>query len=401
MSAPVRIGVLGAGFSAHFHLASYRKIYGPSFEVVAIAGRDRGKAAALAGQYAVPRVLDDADGLFADPGIDVVDLCVPNHLHVPLIIKAATHGKHIICEKPLGGFFGPEGASAEWSAKGFSRQTMFDAVVDQLGTVSEVIRRAGVTFCYAENWVYAPPIVKLNRMMAASGSTIMRIEGEESHSGSHAAYSRQWRQAGGGSLLRLCVHPIGAALHIKYEEGRRRAGKPIRPVAVTCQVANLTDIASFLAEEPKHIATGWQDVEDYATVLIEFEDGSIAQLTSTDTRLGGIRNFLSAYGSRAVATANINPNTACQAYTPDASYFESEYIVEKLETKAGWSFPAPDEDMITGYPAELTDFLSAIAEGRSPQSDLMLANDVMLVVYAGYLSAAERRTVDLRPYVGT
>jgi predicted dehydrogenase len=100
-----------------------------------------------------------------------------------------------------------------------------------------------------------------------------------------------------------------------------------------------------------------------------------------------------------VATANINPNTACQAYTPDGSYFDSEYIVEKTETKAGWSFPAPDEDMITGYPAELEDFVSSIAEGRAPKSDLMMAQDVLLLVYAGYLSAAERRTVDLRPYL--
>lgn len=399
MSRPVRVGVIGAGFSAHFHLASYSKVRGPAFEVTAIAGRDRSKAAALADQYGLTRVLDDADALIADPNIDVVDLCVPNHLHVPLVLKAAAHGKHIICEKPLGGFFGPEGAPAEWSAHNYPRQSMFDAVIDQLGTVGEAVRAAGVTFCYAENWIYAPPIAKLNRLMAASGSTIMRIEGEESHSGSHAAYSRRWRMAGGGSLLRLCVHPIGAALHVKYEEGRRRNGRPIRPVAVTCHVANLTGIDSFRAEEPKHVVTGWDDVEDYASLIVEFEDGSVAQLTSTDTRLGGIRNFLSAYGSRAVVTANINPNTVCQAYTPDSAYFDSEYIVEKTETKAGWSFPAPDEDLITGYPAELEDFVSSISEGRAPKSDMMMAQDVLLLVYAGYLSAAERRTVDVRPYL--
>ncbi|MFD2500155.1 Gfo/Idh/MocA family protein [Rhizorhabdus histidinilytica] len=135
MSGSVRIGIVGSGFSAHFHLASYRKIHGAAFEVAAIAGRDRGKAAALAAQYGVARVLDDADALIADPAIDVVDLCVPNHLHVPLIMKAAAHGKHIICEKPLGGFFGPNGAPGDWSAEGFPRQAMFDAVIAQLGAV--------------------------------------------------------------------------------------------------------------------------------------------------------------------------------------------------------------------------------------------------------------------------
>lgn len=396
---PVRIGIIGAGFSAHFHLASYRKVYGEAFEVAAIAGRDPAKAAALAAQFGIPRQYASADELLADPTIDIVDLCVPNNLHVPLVLQAAERGKHVICEKPLGGFFGPDGAGADWTADGYSRAAMLDAVMEQTRAVEEAVARAGITFCYAENWVYAPPIVKLNRLMAASGSTLLRIQGEESHSGSHAAYSRRWRTAGGGSLLRLCAHPIGAALHLKHEEGRRRDGKPIRPVSVSAQVAKLTAIPSFEAEARKHIVTGWEDVEDWATITLAFEDGSVAQLTSTDTRMGGIRNYIAAHGSKAVVTANINPNTTCQAYTPDGAYFDSEYLVEKTETKEGWSFPAPDEDMVTGYPDELRDFIGAVANNRPPRSDLLLAMDVMLVIYAGYLSAAERRVVDVLPYL--
>jgi predicted dehydrogenase len=394
----VRIGIVGSGFSAHFHLASYRKIRGESFEVAAICARNAASRGALAAQYSIARQFDEVDALLASADIDAVDICVPNTLHVPMLLAAARHGKHVICEKPLGGYFGPAGAPADWSAEGYSREVMLEAVAAQIATVREAVARAGITFCYAENWVYAPPIAKLNRLMAASGSTIMRIEGEESHSGSHAPYSRRWQTAGGGSLLRLCVHPIGAALFLKQEEARRRNTPPIRPKSVSAQVARLTDIESFKAEPRKHIVTGWQDVEDFATVTVAFTDSSVAQLTATDTRLGGIRNYMSAHGSTATVTANINPNNACQAYTPDASYFASEYLVEKLETKAGWSFPAPDEDLITGYPEELRDFVAAIGEGRAPQSDLALASDVLLTVYAGYLSAAAGRTVELAGY---
>jgi predicted dehydrogenase len=394
----VRIGIVGSGFSAHFHLASYRKIRGESFEVAAICARNAASRGALAAQYGIARQFDEVDALLASADIDAVDICVPNTLHVPMLLAAARHGKHVICEKPLGGYFGPAGAPADWSAEGYSREVMLEAVAAQIATVREAVARAGITFCYAENWVYAPPIAKLNRLMAASGSTIMRIEGEESHSGSHAPYSRRWQTAGGGSLLRLCVHPIGAALFLKQEEARRRNTPPIRPKSVSAQVARLTDIESFKAEPRKHIVTGWQDVEDFATVTVAFTDSSVAQLTATDTRLGGIRNYMSAHGSTATVTANINPNNACQAYTPDASYFASEYLVEKLETKAGWSFPAPDEDLITGYPEELRDFVAAIGEGRAPQSDLALASDVLLTVYAGYLSAAAGRTVELAGY---
>jgi predicted dehydrogenase len=396
---PVRIGIIGTGFAAHFHLASYAKVYGERFEIVAIAGRNAGARAALAGQHGIPRQYDSADALLADPDIDVVDICVPNALHVPLILAAAQAGKHIICEKPLGGYFGGADAPDDWTADGVPRAAMLGAVLAEVQAVRAAIERAGVTFCYAENWISAPPIVKVDRLMAASGSAILRIVGEESHSGSHGAYAKRWRSAGGGSLLRLGVHPIGAALHLKAAEGLRRDGRAIRPVAVSAQVARLTDIAAFRADRRRHLVDDWVDVEDWGSVTVRFDDGSVAQLTSTDTHMGGIRNMLTAHGSRAQVTANINPNTSCQAFTPDSAYFADEYLVEKTETKEGWSFPAPDEDAVTGYPEELRDFIHAIATGGPPRSGLMLACDVMLVVYAAYLSADERREVDLRPHL--
>jgi predicted dehydrogenase len=79
--------------------------------------------------------------------------------------------------------------------------------------------------------------------------------------------------------------------------------------------------------------------------------------------------------------------------------FGEEYLVEKLETKAGWSAPQPDEDWMTGYPQEIQDFMEAIALGREPLSGAALARDVIAVIYGAYLSAAEGRRVDLAPYL--
>ncbi len=400
MPKHVRIGLVGAGFAAHFHLASYQKVYGEDFEVRGITGRTKDKAVHLAKEFGIPKVYDTLEQMLADKEIDVVDLVVPNHLHVPLAVQAAQAGKHVFCEKPLTGFFGPPDSKGQkWSAKGYSREAMFKSVVEDGNKAYDAIRKAGVTLCYGENWVYAPPIVKIARLLAVSGSNIMRMQGEESHSGSHAEYAKRWQTAGGGSLIRLSVHPVGAALWLKYEEGRRKGGKPIRATHVTAEVANLTWMKSFQDEPVKHMKTGWDDVEDYGAILMTFEDGSVAQMTSTDTVMGGIYNNLTVYGSRCVLKANTNPNTACQAYTPDGGYFKDEYIVEKTETKEGWSFPSPDEDMVTGYPDELRDFVGAISHGRAPKSDLTLAHDVLLVTYAAYLSAEKGQRIDLRPYL--
>ena len=396
---PLRIAVIGTGFAARFHLASYRKVYGERFEIAALCGRAADSTRAMAQEFGVPRGETDWQAVLADPAIDAVDLCVPNHLHVPMILQAAAAGKHVICEKPLGGFFGPDDAGDMWTADQFPRLTMLETVAAQARRVRDAVAAAGVVFCYGENWVHAPPIAKLDRLMAASQSVILRIEAEESHSGSHAPYSRQWHTAGGGSLLRLGVHPIGAALWLKQQEGLRRDGRPIRPASVLASIARLTDVAAFRAQQPHHVVSDWTDVEDFAAATVTFEDGSVAQLTATDTRMGGIRNYLTAHGSRAQVTANINPNTMCQAYTPNGAYFADEYLVEKTETKEGWSYPAPDEDAVTGYPEELRDFIGAMAGKHQPRSGLLLASDTMILVYAAYVSAEKGQRVELAPYL--
>jgi len=50
------------------------------------------------------------------------------------------------------------------------------------------------------------------------------------------------------------------------------------------------------------------DVEDWGTLLLTFDDSTVAQITGGDTTLGGIRNQLAVYAARAVVLCNINPN---------------------------------------------------------------------------------------------
>jgi predicted dehydrogenase len=255
--------------------------------------------------------------------------------------------------------------------------------------------RSGGQLCYAENWVYAPPVRKARRLLAASRGTILRIQGEESHSGTHAEANKRWQTAGGGSLLGKGCHPLGAALYLKADEGRQRDGRPIVPVSVSAEVANLTRVPSFVAEPDRFLRTGYVDVEDWAAMIVRFSDGTVAEISASDTTLGGIRNRLTVFGSTAVVEANLNPNTAVRAYAPAPEVFASEYLSEKLETKAGWSYPSPDEDWMQGYPQELQDFAEAVTAGRPAESGGDLGRAVVDVVYAAYESAATGRRVEL------
>jgi hypothetical protein len=67
-----------------------------------------------------------------------------------------------------------------------------------------------------------------------------------------------------------------------------------------------------------------------------------------------------------VARASLNPNNTLTVYAPDGAVRGDEHIPEKVETKAGWRFPSPEEDWMRGYRQELEGFVDAIREGREP-----------------------------------
>ncbi len=390
----VRIGVLGARFSAHLHLTSYRNLRGHKMEVVAVAARSEESAGKFAKIFDIPKIYTDYRRLVEDPDVDVVDVCIPTDLHKEAVIAAAEAGKHVICEKPLTGYFGKD-LNEERVGDKVSRETMLRETMKGCQEIRNAVEKNGIKFCYAEDWVYAPPFAKLKRMVEVSGGIVMDMRAEESHSGSHAAYSRRWKTSGGGAVIRLGAHPIGAALHLKHFEGQIREGKPIRSRSVIGVLGRHTQIPSFQKASKKWMVSDWEDVEDWGTLIIEFEDSTHAVVMATDGMLGGTRNIMEVYLSNAVVRINMCSNTAVEVYAPDSGIFGDEYLVEKLETKAGWNFPSPDEDWERGFPQELKDFIEAILEDREPLSGLDLAEEVVNVIYSGYLSAERGELVPL------
>lgn len=393
---PVRVGVIGAGFAARFHLETYRLVHGVDVQVRGVASRSPERAAALAADFGLERVYPTVDDLLADPAINLVDLCVPNIEHEPLLLRCAEAGKTVACEKPLTGFFG-DGAPGVGDR--FGREEMLAGALASADRALDALAARGVRLLYAENWVYSPNIRKAARLLERAGGPILRIVGEESHGGTHSPYARRWRTSGGGSLLNKGCHPLGAALWLKYEEGRRRWGRPIRPARVTATVASLTKTEGFLAEPEPAIRAGWEDCEDWGTLTLTFEDGAVAQITAADIVLGGIQNVFSVYGARAVVHANNVPNTSVLAYAPRDGLYGDEYLREKVETTAGWQFTSGDEHWMNGFPAELQDFCESVADDREPVSGAMLARDVVAVCYGAYLAAEQGRAVELGQYL--
>ncbi len=389
----VRIGIAGAGFIAKIHMAAFRENY-PYIEVVGVCASRRENAEKFAAQYDIPLVFDNFEKLCMSDRIDVVDICTPTNLHDSVILCACENRKHVICEKPLLGYYGEDHPELERVGIEIPKSEMYQKVLEKIGLLEKRLKNSAIKFMYAENWVYAPAIEKMKKMLKASDGVVFELRAECSHSGSQASYSRKWKTSGGGSLMRLGSHPIGAALHIKHFEGLVRYGKPIKPVAVMGEVASLTKMET-LRNRPCHVATGWEDVEDWSIAVIDFEDGSKATIFSTDLSLGGVKNRMELYASNGMIIANMTPNDSMIAFAPGEDVWKDEYICEKLETKAGYSFPSADEFWTRGYPQEMKDFALAVLQNREPISGFDLAKQTVQVIYAAYVSAQLQRKVKI------
>lgn len=392
------IGMVGARYGARMHHANFQKLPGRLVEIRGVCSHTKESAESFAKDTGIAFATTKLEELLERKDIDVIDICTPPATHHEIAIRAAEAGKHIIMEKPLTGYFGEPG-DPEPIGHHVPRSRMLKGAMKNAEAVREAVRRNGIRFCYAENWVYAPPIVKMRRLISASKGSVMELRAEENHSGSNSVYSREWKATGGGALLRMGSHSVGACLSLKQWEGEYRLGQGIRPVSVMADTADLihTDASERAKQANAHrwISSDPVDVEDWANLSICFEDGSRATVLISDVGLGGLNTRVTAFMTDGVIRANMTANDTIETYAVDPLTFENEYFTEKLETRAGWNRPSADEDWFRGFLQEFTDFTEAIRDDREPQAGIDLAVDCVNIIYTAYLSAEEGRRITL------
>lgn len=189
MARPLNVAILGAGIG-RAHLAAYLALP-ERFRVRYLCDRDIPRATgALLETGADPALTGlsaNANEVFADPAVDIIDICLPPHLHVPMTSAALKAGKHVICEKPL--------ASA-----------LSD--VDRLAALSQ---ETGRTVFPVFQYRYGPGLARLQALIAAGLAGKPLIASLRTHWNRDAAYyDNPWRGtwAGeqGGAILGHAIH---------------------------------------------------------------------------------------------------------------------------------------------------------------------------------------------------
>jgi predicted dehydrogenase len=99
LAPPLRWGVLGPGWIAERFVGSLRR--STRQQVVAVASRDPGRAAAFAARWGVDRAYGGYQALVEDPQVDVVYVATPHNAHRPCALLAIEAGRHTLVEKPL------------------------------------------------------------------------------------------------------------------------------------------------------------------------------------------------------------------------------------------------------------------------------------------------------------
>jgi predicted dehydrogenase len=167
-------------------------------DIQAIASRNLDSAKAAAEKLGIPKAYGSYEEMLADPEIEAVYNPLPNHLHVPLTLKAAEAGKHVLCEKPVA----------------FNAQEAKKLV--------EARDKHGVIIAEAFMVRYHPQWIKARELVRSGAIGELRaIQGSFSYMNRDPADVRNQPETGGGALYDIGCYTIVTSRYIFGEEPKR------------------------------------------------------------------------------------------------------------------------------------------------------------------------------------
>ncbi len=331
----LRVGIVGAGRigAVRARVAAAH----PECQVVAVSDLDGARAAALAATHGAA-VTADWSALVADPDVDVVVVATTHDALAPVSLAALRHGKHVLCEKPMGRH------------------------ADEARELAVAAAAAGTCLKAGYNHRYHPAVQAVQRACREGVlGPLLTVRGRYGHGG-RPGYEREWRadpaRGGGGELLDQGAHLIDLALWLLGDFA-----------AVTGFVDTLF----------------WNmEVEDNAFGLFRTEAGQVASVQVSWTQWRNLFS-LEVHGRDGYAVASglggsYGPETAVVGRRPPGG---------GVPTEECRSFAAEDRS----WELEWADMLEAMATGGAPLADGWQAVRTLEWVGRLYRAAAEDRVV--------
>ncbi|TDL32735.1 Gfo/Idh/MocA family oxidoreductase [Jeotgalibacillus sp. S-D1] len=96
----LKVLLLGAGTMGSVHARAYKSL--GNVELIGIVDRQEAKAGKLSANTSAKVFTSYEEAVAKLNAIDVIDICLPTHLHKEYVMKSIGIARNIICEKPLG-----------------------------------------------------------------------------------------------------------------------------------------------------------------------------------------------------------------------------------------------------------------------------------------------------------
>lgn len=343
---PVRVGVVGLGnISAAYFKAAPNF---PILQIVAAADVNPDAVAQSSQEFGVPGV--PLDGIFTDPGIDVILNLTNPTSHVDVGLRALAGGKHVYSEKPLGVSFAD------------ARQ-----LIEVARTKKLRVGCAPDTFFGGAHQVARQLIDQGKIGKAIGGTAFMMVPGHESWHPNPAFYYA----AGGGPMLDMgpyyltyLINLLGPVARVAGMVATPRSQRPI------------TSKERFGELIPVLVPT-------HVTGLLSFSGGAIVLIVMSFDVAGHRHSHIELYG------------TGGSIVVPDPNRFGGE--VELLSPSGEWIQVAETLPYADGNYRSigLADMAFAIRTGRPHRASGDLALHVLEVMEAVGRASENRSTVDI------
>lgn len=325
----VRVALCGLGEIGQFHLQAIEA--SPDAELVAVCDLDRDLAAGSVDESVA--IHSDIGVMLAGNGIDVVDICLPHHLHRPVAVEALEAGCDVILEKPMADDL--EGCDA----------------------IARAARGAGRRVGISHNQVFFGPHRCLAELLTGGElgdlrSLYLRLW----MGGKYGGWREDAARVGGGLLMDAGVHRIYMALTL---------GGPVREVSATM-------------DRPRH--------EDSFAIALGFESGATGVIQGSYHGPDGVfddRIEVQASGGMAEVLG-------CEAF------FEGDRTGDiRLRTRIDGKWR--DDPVSGGWDESVRQSVSAVlaslAAGEDPEVGIEEGRETLALIEASYRSAEEGRTI--------
>lgn len=395
MSKRLGVGFIGSGFITKFHVQSWVAVR--DADILGIWSPNAANAAetaTLARTLGVgeTRAYKSITEMVADPAIDALWICGPNHRRVENleeIVAAIESGKGklvgIACEKPL------------------ARN------VAEAKRCVELIRRAGVLHGYLEDQLYTPSLMKGRSLAWSRGASIAGrpylARAAEEHSGPHMPWFWQGEHQGGGVLNDMMCHSVEVVRFLLSDPAKPR--NSIRPIKISAQIHSLKWSRPEYVEILKQTMGPEVDYskrpsEDFARATIEYVDDAgrplIGEVTTSWSFVGaGLRLNTELLGPEYSYSHN-SLNTGSQLFLSRRIAGKAgEDLVEKQNAEQGLMPIVGNEAAEYGYEGENRYFVRCFLDGIMPELNFDDGLEVVELLMTAYMSAEQGRTLEFRP----